>query len=316
MSPEGTSNTEHRTSNIEWRRRHSFTSMFDVFRVLILTALMPVALVRGDELADKGREILNKNQHAVITVQIVSKLRISMPGMGSEASEFKQDLTGTVIDPSGLTVLSLTSCEPDAMFESMMSDMGGESDSKVKMNTELSDVKLLMDDGTEVPADIVLRDKDLDLAFIKPKSRPSTPFAAVDLKKSGRAKVLDQVITLNRLGESAGRAYAASVERISAVVQKPRLFYVPGTDPTSTALGSPAFVPDGSILGVLVMRSVHSKGGGSGFAGFQPDGLTAIILPAEEILKAARQALDSRGDGEKKGESKESKESKDATGKK
>ena len=114
-------------------------------------------------------------------------------------------------------------------------------------------MKILLTDGTEVPAEIVLRDKDLDLAFIRPKSKATSPMAAVDFSKSAPAQMLDEVITLNRLNSAAGRAYAASVERISAVIQKPRTFYIPDSTMTSTTLGSPAFALDGKIVGLMVM---------------------------------------------------------------
>src|SRR5438093_2838110 len=228
--------------------------------------------------------------------------------MGGQANESKQDVTGTVVDPSGLTVLALSSCEPGDMIQSMMAGMSDE-DMKFKMETELSDVKLLLDDGTELPADIVLRDKDLDLAFVRPVTKPASPMMALDLSKSATAQVLDQVITLNRLGKAAGRAYAASVERISAVVQKPRLFYIPGSEMTSTTLGSPAFTLDGNILGVFVTRSISQKGGGSGMFNFRPEGLTSIIVPAQDILKAAKQAPEAKSGAEHK-EEKESKDKK------
>src|SRR5438552_8665569 len=149
-----------------------------------------------------------------------------MAGRGAESNESRQDVTGTVVDPSGLTVLSLSATDPGQMLQTMMAG-GSDDESKFKMETELSDVKILLDDGTEMPAEVVLRDRDLDLAFIRPKTRPAAPMLAIDQAKSGRAQVLDQIITLNRLGEAAGRAYAVSVDRITAVVLKPRLFYVP-----------------------------------------------------------------------------------------
>src|SRR2546422_5707095 len=130
------------------------------------------------------------------------------------------------------------------------------------------------DDGAEIPAEIVLRDKDLDLAFIRPKTKPASPMPAVDLNKSVPAKVLDQVITLNRLGRAAGRAHSASVERISAVVQKPRTFYIPDSTMTTTGLGSPAFTPDGTLVGLVVMRTISGKGGGQSMNNMRPDNAT------------------------------------------
>ncbi len=271
---------------------------------LFVSALLLAGLAvpcRADELAEKGREIFNKNQHAVVTVQEV--IKVSASG-GGRANENKQDLTGTVLDATGLTVLALSACDPSEMYQRMM----GEEYSRNRVETEITDVKILLEDGTEVPAEIVLRDKDLDLAFIRPKAKPASPMAAVDLNKSGPAQLLDQVITLNRLNSAAGRAYAASVERISAVLQKPRTFYIPDSTMTSTTLGSPAFALDGKLVGVLVMRSVNSKGGS---ARNYRDNLTSIILPAEDIAKAAKQAPEAKGDSEKKEATKEAKDAKE-----
>ena len=268
--------------------------------VLALWLAAPAIPSRADELAGKGREIFRKNQHAVVTVQEV--LKMSYAG-SPRANETKQDLTGTVVDASGLTVLALSSCDPSEMYQRM----AGDEYSRNKLETEVTDIKILLEDGTEVPAEIVLRDKDLDLAFIRPKAKLASPMAAVDLTKSGSAQVLDQVITLNRLNSAAGRAYAASVERITAVIQKPRTFYIPDSMMTSTTLGSPAFSLDGNFLGVLVMRSVSSKGGG---ARNYRENLTSIILPAEDILKAAKQAPEAKGDGEKKEAPKDAKDPK------
>jgi hypothetical protein len=258
----------------------------------VLAGLLAASAVacRADELAEKGREIFKKNQHAVVTVQEV--LKTSYAG-ASRSAETKQDLTGTVLDSSGLTVLSLSMTDPSEMYQSMM----GEEYTRAKMETEVTDIKILLDDGTELPAEIVLRDKDLDLAFIRPKAKPATPMAAVDLSKPGTAQILDQVITLNRLNSAAGRAYSASVERITALIQKPRTFYIPDSTMTATALGSPAFSLDGNFLGVLVMRTVNAKGAsGRNYR----ENLTSIILPVEDLMKAAKQAPEAKGESEKK----------------
>ncbi len=279
-----------------------------VIRCATLLAGLTLA-AQADELAEKGREIFKQNQRAVVTVQVVVKMKVSLPGMGGQANESKEDVTGTIVDPSGLTVLALSSCEPGEMIQSMMAGISDE-DVKFKIETELSNIKLLLDDGTTLPANTIIREQDPTLTFWRPVTKPAGQMTALDLNKSATAQVLDQVITLNRLGKAAGRAYAASVERISAVVQKPRLFYIPGSEMTSTALGSPAFSLDGNVLGVFVMRSVSQKGGGVGMFNFRPQGLTTIILPAADILKAAKQAPENKVAEDKKEEVKPLKEAK------
>jgi hypothetical protein len=66
---------------------------------------------------------------------------------------------------------------------------------------------------------------------------------------------------------------------------------------------------NGNVLGVVVMRAISSKGGGSRN---MRDSLTSIILPAEDILKGAKQAPEVKPEEEKKEPSKESKDAGDS----
>jgi len=250
----------------------------------------------ADELTTKGRAILEKNQDSVVTVQVVLKTTSSRSG----SQETKQDISGTVVDPSGLTVLALSACDPNEMLQRIM----GDDFSKYNVQSEVTDLRILLEDGTDIPSEIVLRDKDFDLAFIRPKTKPASSMAAVDLTKSSQAQVLDQVLALSRLNSAAGRACAASAERISAVIKRPRRFYIPETSPTTTTPGCPAFSLDGNIIGVFVTRAISLKGSG---ARNMRNSVTAIILPAEDILKAAKQAPEAKPEGEKKPVAEESK---------
>ena len=120
--------------------------------------------------------------------------------------------------------------------------------------------------------------------------------------------MLDQVITLNRLNSAAGRAYSASVERISAVIQKPRTFYIPDSTMTSTTLGSPAFALDGNLVGVRGHAQPSTRRAAA--RAIIATTLTSIILPAEDIVKAAKQAPEAKGDSEKKEAPKDPKDQK------
>src|SRR3954464_4272762 len=82
--------------------------------------------VMADDIAEKGRAILTKNQHAVVTIELVLKSKISIPGAGGQSSESRSDVTGTVIDPSGLTVLSLSATDPGQLIQNIMSGMSEE----------------------------------------------------------------------------------------------------------------------------------------------------------------------------------------------
>src|ERR1700722_12080429 len=68
---------------------------------------------QADDAAKSGREILAKCQQAVVTVKLAIKQSVSMGGR-DQKSESKTETTGTVIDPSGLTVVSLATTDPSS----------------------------------------------------------------------------------------------------------------------------------------------------------------------------------------------------------
>jgi S1-C subfamily serine protease len=257
--------------------------MLATMSAAVVLSLNPPAL-RADEIAEKGRAIFDKYKHVVVTVHVVMKSKVSVSGRGAQSRENRLDLTGTVVDPSGLTVMSLSATDPGQLVQNLSGT--GDDESRFKMETELTEVKMMLEDGKETDADVVFKDKELDLVFIRPKVKPAAPMVTFDLSNSANANLLDVVIALNRLGNAAGRSYAAAVERISAIVESPRLVYIPETSITATALGAPAFTLDGKALGLFVMRAMKGRGG---MFGVSTDSVTGIIVPAADVLKAMKQ---------------------------
>jgi S1-C subfamily serine protease len=238
--------------------------------LLLVTSLVHPAFAGEEE--KKGRKVFENYKHAVVTVQLVAKIRF-----GQNDDEMKMEATGTVISPDGLVVVALSSVDPTALLRNM--------GAPPEYDSEISLMNLLLADETELPAKIVLRDNELDLAYIRPIEKPKTALPFVNFEDSDTVDVLDRLITINRLGKVANRVYSVSFERVDAVVAKPRTFYIPGKDPTSTAQGSPAFTLDGKIVGLFVVRTIKDTGGGR-----RGENIAGIILPAEDILEGATQA--------------------------
>ena len=122
---------------------HRFYGLF-----ALLLVCSPV-ISRADELTVKGRAILEKNQDSVVTVQVVLKTSSA----GARTSENKQDITGTVVDPSGLTVLALSACDPYEMFQRMMAD----EFSRANVQSEVTDLRILLDEGDPSKVDALER---------------------------------------------------------------------------------------------------------------------------------------------------------------
>jgi S1-C subfamily serine protease len=276
------------------------------YRFLLMTVLAAALAVpgRAEDVAAVGRDLVAKHQAAVVTVKLAIKQSMSM-GSRDSKTETKTETTGTVIDPSGLTVVSLATTDPTSALKEAytraLAARGGDT-SQLKMESELTDVKILQADGTELPAQVVLRDKDLDLAYLRPSEKPAKPLPFVGLKSDAKAQVLDQVIVINRLGKSANRVPVVSLGRIEAVVEKPRTFYVLGQATWAYALGAPVFELDGKLVGILFLRTANTETdstSGFMFNNLNQLGMIPIVLPAADVLEGAKQALEAKPASEK-----------------
>jgi S1-C subfamily serine protease len=272
---------------------------FSLIVSLALATALAGFTARADDAAKSGRDILAKSQGAVVTVKLAIKQSMSFGGRDSK-TESKTETTGTIIDPSGLTVVSLATTDPSSTvkdtYARAIAARGGDM-SQFKFDSELSDVKIVLPDGTEMAADVVLRDKDLDLAYLRPSEKPAKPLAFINLKHDAKARILDEVIVVNRLNQSANRVTAISVGRIEAIVDKPRTFYLLGQSMWSYSLGAPVFSLDGKLVGILFLRTAKSQAdqmSGFMFSNLSQLGMMPVILPASDIIDGVKQALEAK----------------------
>lgn len=224
----------------------------------------------ADETAEKGRIVFRDQSPSVISV----KATLSM-SMGGEESENVTRATATVIDPSGLSVLSLSVIDPALYMDS--AEEGTETQIKIVS------LKMLLAEDVECPAEVVLRDRDLDLAFVRPVQPLEKPMPFVDLKRSDQPELLDELVVILQLGQAARRAHSVCVVRVETVVDKPRRFYTIGSDRALDVLCSPVFTLENKFVGIGVMRSVAMGREEMG------EDMIVIIVPAEDIRDAVKQ---------------------------
>jgi hypothetical protein len=230
----------------------------------------------ADEIASTGRLIFHKHQDAIVRVSLIIKFRLFMNGNEKKNSESKTETTGTILTPSGLTLISLNTTEPDKMAEENIKRKSG---SQMKLESELGDIKIILSDGKEIPGMIVLRDRDLDLAFIRPAKKYDLPLHSIGAVKQGKPEIMDAVFSLGRLGKLGSHAATISLDRILAIVNKPRTVYIPFF---TNELGSPIFSENGDWIGNLLIR--YNQSGNTFPAAI------FVILPAEDIMEIATQA--------------------------
>jgi S1-C subfamily serine protease len=259
---------------------------------LLLCWLLAPAPVAAQDNRSAARDLVKKWQEAVVNVRVVLKTRMSMGGREMQASDDPVDTVGTVIDPSGLTVLSLGSLNPGGMMSKLMGSMGGGGNGQpsVEITTEPTEVKIRLANGRELPAKIVLRDEDLDLAFLRPTTKPETPLVSLDLTDAAKPALLDQVLVISRLGRVGGWTAGAAIYDVGAIIEKPRTFYVLADG--GSVMGTPAFLTSGKVVGLLTLRQIEPGRASmaSMLGGSESMGMLGVILPAADVLEIARQA--------------------------
>lgn len=260
----------------------------------LVLCIAATAQAQAQEQRSAFRAVAAKWQDAIVNVRVSLKVRMSMGGREVQSMDDTVETVATVIDASGLTVMSLSSLDPGAMMNRIMGGVGGGEDQKMSMVSEPSDVRIRLADGRELPASIVLRDQDLDLAFIRPTAKPPAPLTAIDLADSGKPAVLEDLVVLSRLGRVGGFTPSAVLNGVSAIMEKPRTFYVLNG---AAGTGTPAFQANGKVVGLLTIRqidpgrmSMFGMMGGS----MEGAGVIAVVLPAADVLEIARQANEPR----------------------
>jgi len=264
-----------------------------LFAALALTAMALPA--RAAEDGASAKAVLGKWQDAVITVKATVKIRVALGGNEQTKEENEVETLATIVDPSGLAVLSFSCIDPTKVFDGLMKSAGSGSP-QVDINSEITDMDMVMPDGREIPAKVVLRDGDLDMAFIKPVDKLEKPLACIDLTSESKADVLDTICIISRLDKVAGRSPSITMNRIEAVITSPRRCYVVENSTLMNRLGAPVFSLDGKVVGFSLLRISKSydksRMGGFMSRGMDSLGIMPVVLPVAEVAAEAKQAME------------------------
>ena len=264
-----------------------------------LTLLLAAVLTAGSswaasgELQTSARKLVAAHQDAVVWLSVIAKTTISTEGdapaqvksaLGAMDKEAKSEATGTIIDASGLIVTALASIDKSSVVDgkTIETQMGTV---KLKATSEIKEIKVIMPDGTEIPADLVLKDADLGLGFVRvradSKEAKGVTFKAIDLKDAAQGALLDDCVALGRLNENMNREGSVVTTEISGITTKPRTFYRVLTD----SVGCPVYLASGKLLGLTTARKQADNTGGTDVS------MAPVVLPAADIAKLAEQAL-------------------------
>lgn len=232
------------------------------------------------------QKILNEKAPPLVTIKYVLKGDEGGMGMFGDGGDREMEVTGVMIEPSGLVLVSNTEMGGMmARFARMMQGMGGSP-------PKPTDIKVLVGDDTQgVEAKLIARDSELDLAWVRIDKAPEKPYAHLDLTGSAAPKVGDYLYSVGRMGKFFDRAPVIHEFRLVGIAKKPRDLYIGG----GAGMGLPVYNAAGDVVGItsLILPSDEElEGAEEGMFGAMGDMAGGMIIPTAEVVKATKSAIE------------------------
>ena len=266
--------------------------MFRIFAAVAVAAvLFSSSPASADEKnhRDVAKKIIADYGKAVVPVTITMKSELTIKGAGqANDTESQQETLATIVDPSGLAFVQLPKTNQNEQ------KFGGDNDISLKMNQKITSIKLRLEDGTEVPVRIVLKDEDKGIAIVTPKTKLDDAARAKfkhlgfnDLAKD--TDVLDSLIMITRLGKTLGSEPAVDLVKVRSKLTKPQPCFVC----ESLQAGAPVFDTTGKLVGLVFPRPAEDTNSSSGgiTISFGLGGGENVLVPAGELTDLVKQAL-------------------------
>jgi S1-C subfamily serine protease len=247
----------------------------------LLVALLatPFATAADSSLKERALALSASHKDSVLFITAVVEVEITAGENAPKKEERKIETLGTVIGKDGLIVVPLSTLDVASTIDGRMINTQ-QGPVKLSAKGTTKEVKILMPDGTEVPAKLGFKDTDLDLAYIRPEKPADVKLTAIDTATQAPMKLLDDVIIIGRLGKELNREPVVMTNEIISLVTKPRIFGKLAVQ----SIGMPVFNAEGKFLGLGINR-------------FSPKGESDsnpvpsnVVLAAADLMESAAQA--------------------------
>ena len=224
-----------------------------------------------------SQSLLKTHAPMVVTVKFV----VSQEFMGQK-NESESEVVGALVTDDGLVVVANSSLDPFGGDEPII--MGGPPGMDMPMpKSKAGDFRIIVgDDLAESEAQLVARDSDLDLAWLKIMNSNRQEFPHLDLDNSIPLQVGDSYHSIMRLPERFDRAAIIQGGSVIGEVVSPRLLHV------AAGGTGPVFSDDGKLAGFLVRQPTEE--GSPSIRSEASEGVR-FIISADQLAQATKQAI-------------------------
>ena len=228
-------------------RRFRTSLLLALFLAPALVALVthPAGADPDDETGKAVQKAFAANSRYLVTVSYSRMMEAG--GMGQQ--DTGGTLTGTLVDPTGIVMISGQDFFGSGGISGIARLMGGGGTS------EPTNFRVRLASGTEFAADFIGGDKDTNVAFVRAKledgmTMPTTPFDPIAAQSM---EIGQRVILLGTYPDFLGHARKFHLGRINAIIDKDKgIFGIDG--PASECTGGLVLTMDGKPVGVVLER--------------------------------------------------------------
>lgn len=259
------------------------------YTIALLTGLASSSSIATDD--PDITQILEKNIDALVTVKYILTMNMGALSRNQE-QETESELTCSMISAEGLVLCSNNQLTGFIGLIKQFSRGAGNDMSAVPKNLQV----LVGDEEKPFDAEIIVKDTDLDLVWIRIIDRGDTSFTYLDLSWNAAMNIGDRIITMRRAGNHFGRTPVVTHNRIGGISSKPRTLYIPEI-PTNNIAGTPVFSADGKVIGLMVTQLPEPGGNPNSMMSMtsitnMQDAMSGLVLPVSEVYKATRRAME------------------------
>ena len=234
----------------------------------------------GPDEAGQYAALLDGKAPTIVTVRAVIKTELNFGGQGQN-QESRDELSGVVVDESGLVMVS---------YDSFKSTEEGD---EFQLKRTPQEIKVIFErEEKEYEADLVATDKKLNLAFLKIRDLEGRELSVARFDDGATVELGQKVAAVGRLKK--GYDYAPHVWSavVSGRIKKPRKALI--LDGGVTTEGLPVYTMDGLMVGVLTTleAGVEDESGNSGIFRMLGGGGggRSFVLPSKVVGKLVEQA--------------------------
>ncbi|MEY4776774.1 MAG: hypothetical protein RL759_1287, partial [Verrucomicrobiota bacterium] len=172
-----------------------------------------------------ARRLFKAHADSVITVRATVALTMAAGDSPTQSRDQTVEEFGTVVTADGLVVVAASSIDPATAADGRTVNVRG-NQVKLSVTSEVKEARFIMPDGSEIPAVVVFKDRDLNLAYLRPEpgaeEAKDAKFVPIVLAETQKLGVLDEVVVLSRLDKAMGRTASVECDYVRAVLEKPR----------------------------------------------------------------------------------------------